>query len=62
MTNTGKIQAIQSVLLLNDPDKRWYIKLLEDLGDLKTNYTKPSDYFLFIDKFFHNVQAFLHTL
>ena len=38
MTNTGKIQAIWSVLLLNDPDKRRYIKLLEDLGDLKTNY------------------------
>ena len=34
MTNTGKIQAIRSVLLLNDPDKSQYIKLLEDLGDL----------------------------
>ena len=38
MTNTGKIQAIRSVLLLNDPDKSRYIRLLEDLGDLKTNY------------------------
>ena len=48
MTNTGKIQAIRSVLLLNDPDKSRYIKLLEDLGDLKTNYgdymiTEPID-------------------
>lgn len=45
MTNTGKIQAIRSVLLLNDPDKSRYIKLLEDL---KTNYgdymiTEPID-------------------
>ena len=48
MTNTGKIQAIWSVLLLNDPDKSRYVKLLEDLGDLKTNYgdymiTEPID-------------------
>ena len=48
MTNTGKIQAIRSVLLLNDPDKSRYIKLLEDLGDLKNNYgdymiTEPID-------------------
>ena len=48
MTNTGKIQAIRSVLLLNDPDKSRYAKLLEDLGDLKTNYgdymiTEPID-------------------
>ena len=33
---------------MNDPDKRRYIKLLEDLGDLKTNYgdymiTEPID-------------------
>ena len=35
MTNTGKIQEIRSVLLLNDPDKSRYIKLLEDL---KNNY------------------------
>ena len=48
MTNTGKIQAIRSVLLLNDPDKSRYIKLLENLGDLKINYgdymiTEPID-------------------
>ena len=48
MTNTGKIQAIWSVLLLNDPDKSRYVKLLEDLGDLKNNYgdymiTEPID-------------------
>ena len=45
MTNTGKIQAIRSVLLLNNLDKSRYIKLLEDL---KTNYgdymiTEPID-------------------
>ena len=34
MTNTGKIQAIRSVLLLNDPDKSRYIKLLEDLAEV----------------------------
>ena len=33
---------------MNDPDKSQYIKLLEDLGDLKTNYgdymiTEPID-------------------
>ena len=48
MTNTGKIQAIRSVLFLNDPDQSRYIKFLEDLGDLKTNYgdymiTEPID-------------------
>ena len=48
MTNTGKIQAIWSVLLLDGPEKSRYVKLLEDLGDLKTNYgdymiTEPID-------------------
>lgn len=49
MTKAEKIQKIQEILELKDPQEDLYVNLLRTMGDLKNNYgdymiTEPLDY------------------